>query len=359
MSDVRKLYEKHIAEEEDYKTLYKKYVKLSSSEIDEIIDIAIQDKETEMDEKTNVFLYLALFSYGCGAKLPQKLYDYLLQNDTFYYGEMFLRAEEDTAVKIVEKINNMPADGTLSINHALMALSFIRCETSKHFLRESSIEPLPEWAKELYISPVLYARTAGWNIEGSNDEKLFTDKAVALKVIAKKAGDKNHPIYYLDETCPFCGSKLAVMLETDIKFATCLNCSCYQTIFTRYSSGNVWLDSNKKSDILSTILKDYKTVAKDTNESIENLSEKTFAPLEEERRATYTAHQFAVISCTQQGGMPTPINDMDYPICPRCGKVMKFVGQVDMGDLEEYGEGLYYFFTCERCKINGCNYGQS
>lgn len=359
MSDVRKLYEKHVSEDVDYKTLYKKYVKLSPSKIDEIIDIAVRDEETDIDEKTDVFLYLALFSYSCGEKLPKKLYDYLLENDTFYYGEIFLRAEEETAAKIIEKIKKMQTKDTLCVNHALIALSSIRCETSKNFLRESSREPLPEWAGKLHISPVLYARTAGWNIEGSNDDKLFSDNVIPLKTLAKKASDKNHPIYSLDETCPFCGSKLAVMLETDIKFTTCLNCSCYQTIFTRYSSGNVWLDSNKKSDILSTILEDYKTVAKDINDSTENLSEKTFVPLEEERKATYTAHQFAEISRTQLGGMPTPINDMDYPICPRCGKVMKFIGQVDMGDLEEYGEGIYYFFTCERCKINGCNYDQS
>lgn len=359
MSNVRKIYEKHLAKEEDYNILYKKYVELSTSEIDEIIDIAIQDEETDLNKKANIFLHLALFSYGCGEKLPKKLYDYLLRNNTFYYSEMYLRADEDTAIKIVDKINNMPVEETLSLNHALMALSFIRCETSKNFLHDSGLEPFPQWVKSLHISPVLYAYGAGWNISGSNDEKLFSDKVIPLRVIAKKANDKNHPIYSLDETCHFCGSKLAVMLETEIKFTTCFHCSCHQTIFTCTSLGNVWLNANQKSDILSTILTDYKTVAEDTNETIVNLSKKTFVPLEEERRATYSAHEFAMISRTQQGGMPTHINDMDYPICPRCGKVMKFVGQVDMGDLEECGEGLYYFFTCENCKINGCNYAQS
>ena len=82
-------------------------------------------------------------------------------------------------------------------------------------------------------------------------------------------------------------------------------------------------------------------------------------PTKEKRQPIWTAHQFVEISHTQLGGMPTTINDMDYPKCPDCGRTMKFVAQFDMEDIEDYGEGLYYFFACEDCKVTATNYGQS
>jgi hypothetical protein len=81
-------------------------------------------------------------------------------------------------------------------------------------------------------------------------------------------------------------------------------------------------------------------------------------PSGEVRRATYTANEFAYITRTQLGGMPTAINDMDYPTCPDCGKTMRFAAQFDMADIDD-GEGLFYFFVCNDCGVCGANYGQS
>ena len=82
-------------------------------------------------------------------------------------------------------------------------------------------------------------------------------------------------------------------------------------------------------------------------------------PIREKRQVTYTAHQFAEISRTQIGWLPTAINDMDYPQCPDCGKTMRYTAQFDMADVEDVGEGIYYFFVCENCGVVGANYDQS
>jgi hypothetical protein len=82
-------------------------------------------------------------------------------------------------------------------------------------------------------------------------------------------------------------------------------------------------------------------------------------PNTEKRKPTYTANEFTEISRTQIGGMPTAINDVFYPKCLECEKIMRFVAQFDMADMQEYGEGIYYFFTCDSCNVHVANYGQS
>lgn len=96
----------------------------------------------------------------------------------------------------------------------------------------------------------------------------------------------------------------------------------------------------------------------ENNEDIAARFKNGLRPTKEKRRASYTANEFAQISRTQTGGMPTAVNDVDYPVCPDCNKTMRFAAQFDMFDIED-GEGLYYFFACDSCKTAGANYGQS
>jgi hypothetical protein len=65
------------------------------------------------------------------------------------------------------------------------------------------------------------------------------------------------------------------------------------------------------------------------------------------------------VSGSQVGGHPTWIQDAEYPICPECSKHMKFVGQIDCPDFQEYGEGIYYAFVCEECRIAATHYQQT
>lgn len=53
----------------------------------------------------------------------------------------------------------------------------------------------------------------------------------------------------------------------------------------------------------------------------------------------------------QLGGMPTWIQGEDVPICPHCGQVMSFYGQLDsIGDRHVIGDcGMIYVFFCFDC----------
>ncbi len=152
MSKGKDLY----VEDRDYEISemnYKSYESLTSKEINDFIDMAILDDTVEAKDKVDMFLCLALYSYACGEKLPFKLYSYLLDNGVYYYGDIYLRANEHVAKKLIEVIKKQD-DSSDQINHLLSALSAIPCEITKNFLIKNSEEPLPSWAKKLYILPI-------------------------------------------------------------------------------------------------------------------------------------------------------------------------------------------------------------
>ena len=365
--NVIDLYNKHIKKDIETKLLYQTYAKLTKDEIDLMIDTLITDTESDEDIKTDIILYLALFSYASGEYLPHRLYDYLLDNNIFYYGEMYLRADEKTAIKLIDILINKTNIKVLPenyVNHILCAISRIPCEASKNFLIESSKEPLPNWAKSLYILPIEYAAyVGGWCIDDEgNIQKLFSENVQAFQSCEKKSDSSEAPFKLLEERCDFCGRHLISMFDEKEKLATCPNCTfSFQTIFTKRENNKItWHNKNQLCDIL---------VERPEQLSKDDISDETtkmmfdcdyiLIPLKEKRNATYTAHQFAEISRTQIGGMPTAINDIKYPNCPDCGKKMHFYAQFAMEDVQEYGNGLYYFFVCNHCNTVACNYDQS
>ncbi|WKL00013.1 hypothetical protein Q0F98_22495 [Paenibacillus amylolyticus] len=62
---------------------------------------------------------------------------------------------------------------------------------------------------------------------------------------------------------------------------------------------------------------------------------------------------------SQFGGHPGWVQDAEYPPCPRCSAKMKAVAQLDWGEVEKYGEGMYYMFICEPCQMTAVSYQQS
>ncbi|MGN2338748.1 hypothetical protein ACTFIN_11600 [Clostridium cagae] len=121
--------------------------------------------------------------------------------------------------------------------------------------------------------------------------------------------------------------------EDKISIHTCENCTCYGFIYTNVDTkGNAtWSEYNIEPEYLDINDDEFeefdydKKIYIDSNVKTEN----------------YAANEFLDVKFTKIGGMPTWIQDAEYPECPKCGEKMMFVGQVSMEDLEEYGEGIY------------------
>jgi hypothetical protein len=356
MRIAKELYKKHImGEVSNSCTLYQEYAALTNEEIINFIDIAIADDSMQADEKIDVFLYLALFAYECGDKLPVKFYNYLLEQKVYYYSELYLRADENIAKNLIQCISDEAE--SLEINHILSCIAQIPCKTSLEFLQNNSTQSIPKWAEQLHILPIEYAKTGGWYPDGRGGiQQLFSNKVIAFQRCEKgQISDSSH-LKPLEDVCAYCHQPLTLVFDGKDKLATCLYCACYETLFMKQIGDQVkWHLHNTPSDFFKENFERFTN----NDEEITQRFDYSIELSREHKKSTYTAHQFAEVPLTQIGGMPTGINEIDYPICPECEQLMKFVAQFDIGDVELYGDGIYYFFSCEKCGVHACNYDQS
>lgn len=357
LSQAAILYDYHLRHG-NKKNLYKHYAALSAKEIDLFIDQLISDRENDMDERIDLVLYLVLYSHACGERLPGKLYRYLIDREVFYYGELYLRADESVAGELIEILNEVDDAEAyrLAVNHILCALAMIPCKRVNDFLIQSSRAPLPVWAEKLHILPMEYVMAGGWETAEDGVPRMLYDNHITAFVSCEKdEASSSSPLISLSEACGFCGQPLTLVFDDRYKLAGCLHCSCYQTVFTKIEAGGIrWHPANTVGDFFGKY-PDYMKNDEDITAAIE----RGLRLSDEERQAKWTAHQFTEINRTQIGGMPTEVNDVKYPKCPDCGKRMHFAAQLDMADVQNCGEGLYYFFACEDCGVVGTNYDQS
>jgi hypothetical protein len=62
---------------------------------------------------------------------------------------------------------------------------------------------------------------------------------------------------------------------------------------------------------------------------------------------------------SQIGGHPEWVQDAEYPVCPGCQRLMTYIGQVSLDDVEEFSEGTFYGFACLPCGKGATNYQQT
>jgi hypothetical protein len=64
------------------------------------------------------------------------------------------------------------------------------------------------------------------------------------------------------------------------------------------------------------------------------------------------------VAFSQVGGLPTWIQDAEFPSCPNCANTMPFIGQISNEDFD-HGEGIYYCFHCPQCDVTATSYQQT
>jgi uncharacterized protein with PIN domain len=327
---------------------YEFYKALSSDEIDKIIKELFQNLE-DRDKVEDTLLNLALFTDGHCFK---KLYTKLIDNGIFYPPEIFKYAGSEIADKLIKLVET----GEYFTNHLLIGLAWIGTQNVIDFFLRSSVEK-PSWTNGLYVLPKEYADQAGWIIADDGSKRTLISNEV--KVFAKsaktqKSSSKISTFKALDGKCPFCENPLTKVFNTsinhkDIEFSTCLLCGCYEPVFMNINDlgKSSWHNKNKCWEHF------------DNSMEIDPIEENILTISDEIRTPYCTISQFGDISKSQIGGYPTWVQDAEYLRCPECNKKMNYIGQVDMEDVEEYSEGIYYFHYCPECNITGSNYQQS
>ena len=292
---------------------------------------------------------MSLFTDGESLK---EIYPTLIAKKIFYYPEIYRHADESIADKLIDLVEKNDSNK----NHILICLAWIGTQNVVAFFVDSS-ENRPKWTKKLYVLPKEYADQAGWIIEKNGTPRELISKEVSVLQNKDKAESVNQDFQTFvehSENCPFCKSKLTTVFSTQIdnkntEFSTCLLCGCYEPIFMRIDENgkSIWHDKNKKWEHF------------DDSMEMDSIAPNTLVLTDEKRKPEYTISQFVEISKSQIGGFPTWIQDAEYLKCPDCEETMDFIGQIDFEDVEEYGEGIYFFQHCKNCNLTGANYQQT
>jgi hypothetical protein len=337
------------------------YAVLTTDDVEILKKYAMELYKNDNDEWEQILLHLVCFKE---ANIDEYL-KVLIDDCKIYEPSLFKNASDDIAELLIEKLNCK--DDRVSINHVLLTLAMIGNDRVVEVFNEWKKNE-PEFSKDLYIKAYEYSLEGGWKLDDQGNRKnLFYKKSYGVK---EGIPPKDSPVKLLkkqNEKCEWCGKNLTSLVTIDlhnkdmhflgldgdkISIATCVNCTCYGYVYTNIDTkGNAtWSKYNVEPKYLDTHNEDEieefdynKKIYIDGNAKTEN----------------YAANQFLDVKFTKIGGMPTWIQDAEYPKCPKCKEEMMFVGQVSGEDFKEYAEGIYYGFVCNECKIAATGYQQT
>ncbi len=248
----------------------------------------------------------------------------------------------------------------LRLDRALTGLSWIGdavvVERFNHWKNQS-----PEWASALHRSPHEYAQCAGWSMDEAGSRlDLFSPICHALRPTSDSGTFPDAGFL-----CQWCGQPARRILTgktntrstgpghlpaRHVSISTCENCSAFGTYFTaiRSDGTGAWSPFNVRPDSLAEWVK-----------TEPPRIHRTLAVDQVARRPHHAADQFLPTTFSQIGGMPTWIQDPEFPECPGCSALMMFVGQISYEDIDQHGEGMTYASVCHPCGVAATTYQQT
>lgn len=336
------------------------YLSLSEEEIERMKRYALKLIEKgDLEDSKEILLAIVCYT---NTKIEQCLRA-LIDEEEYYPAILYKDSPKDVRDRLIHIVENEAI--SCDLNRILDALAWIGDQKVVELFWGFKQNP-PTWKDELFWNPHEYSLGAGWTLtEEGKQKNLFYDECYSIE---RKSLSKCKEVQFLEkasETCPWCGENLINLMSLDLRktlfnfmgiegkklnVKTCYVCTAYDCIYTDVDfNGNAqWSKFNKEQEC--------------TNEEIdiEFFQWKNEFDISEEKRSPYyAAHQFLDTTFSQIGGHPTWIQDPEYPRCPKCSEHMKFIGQLDSSDYEEYGEGIYYMFVCEKCRVVATNYQQT
>ena len=291
--------------------------------------------------------------------LDSMLKAWISKND-FWPPIMFRNAGAEIRDAIVRALDA----GIANANHGLSALGWIGDTVVEDRFLSWDRENRP-WRGKLYIPPSEFAKVAGWELTERGRRNLFHKDCFAIK---SGTSDRREAITVMeerDDSCPWCGRKLVNLIELKsnearlsslnlntpkLPILTCDACTCFGVIYASVGHDGEarWLVRNQRPDYLPTDLTQWG-----------GASPWRGVPIElHQRRGIETIDWHTPITVSQIGGLPSWVQDFEYPRCPDCQQVMPFLVQIDEGAFPGH-EGVYYGFLCANCGITATTYQQT
>lgn len=328
--------------------------------VQHLIDQAKNEKLETLEEKLET-IGLSLIAFR-DVNLSQLL-SLIISRYIYYPSILFKSANEEVVASLIEKLNEEEED----TNGVLCALVWTSSERIAQLFSEWKTNP-PVWVKDIFVQPSCYAHEAGWALSTDGVRTpLYFDTCYQL---VPNHSDQPPPDLSTctasDQRCEWCNRLLVNFVEIDmtqqkfdfipthhqiLKITTCQVCALFtEGLFMEIASNGepCWSKFNERPDYLPDPKEDWGELPSDCLK----MSDQT-------RLAHCSADPCTPTGFSQIGGMPTWEQRAAYPSCPRCKDTMKFITQLSMNDIQEYGEGIYYSFLCARCDITATNYQQT
>ncbi len=339
------------------------YEKLDEENISELIEYALENINVtagiinkQNETALSIACELAAFTNADLSKIQFKL----IEMEEYYPALIFRNASPEIAQLLISKVSSNPG-------HILSALSFISTPNVISEFAEWRRNS-PKWRDQLYIPPERYAHNAGWELdEKSNTRNLILEECYPL--IAKTSENNNSPAQTCKTSnciCKWCNNKLTNIFEFDLTdnhldfipftqnkliISTCEVCAAYgDHLFMRIGEdGNsTWHEKNVRPD--------YLPYSHEYDRMPTNKLSLSFKPRLKQHSADWL---YTPTTFSQIGGLPSWIQDFNYPECPACNKSMIFIAQLSGEDIEEWGEGIYYAHLCPECSVTTVTYQQT
>lgn len=332
------------------------YASLTVEEQAMLAETVIAPSDHEDDRSWEVLCCLACFQPGSLRRFQKRL----VKERMLYPGVIFHGADSGVADELMTLLED---DGHR--NHALVALAWIGDEAVQSAFATWREQP-PSWVSKLHVPPARYAHEAGWELTPDGARRnLFQEDATTLvppDACESKDGSVRTGVES-ESTCDWCGRRLILLIDFGnigtfvpghgsgrVAIQTCDVCTCYGTIFGRVNAGQPTCHpANDKPEYLP-----------------EDASDGGAFPREPLVPSGRTRHyleasdwsMLPAVAFSQVGGLPTWIQDAEYPSCPDCSNTMPFVGQISNEDFDN-GEGIYYCHHCPECDVTATSYQQT
>lgn len=215
----------------------------------------------------------------------------------------------------------------------------------------------------LHVPAVDYLPSAGWTLEeGEETRSLISTRCFRLTLAESPAKNRITCRTESDGRCPACEGALgwlfdftsldrekqAELFSEDLSDAPrrilcCFHCACYETVLTKYGPDmdELWI---------APIECEFENDGSQWNTCIREIADRPTSPFA-------ASEPFALEDSSTLGGMPSWLQDAEFPRCPECRRLMRFLAQHDNGALGE--EGLYYAFFCGDCSVASVSYQQT
>jgi hypothetical protein len=284
-----------------------------------------------------------------------------LEEQIYRRGVIFRGASDRVRGELMRRVHD-PALGVVSRHHLICALAWIDHPEIVELFAAWRRAP-PKWWAGSNVPVHDYTLEGGWELTPAGTRRDLCHRA--CHALVPRTGAAPSPVAVvvpLADSCAWCLHPLRALLDLDsadpacaflglpaprAHVPTCVRCGMLGAVFGHLTALRAWHAANVKPEHAAKPGEDWGDL---TGELV--LSPQPASP----RRA---ASQFHPVSASQIGGHPTWIQCTEYPVCPGCGLRMTFIGQVDLEDLDDYGEGIFYAFACPGCGVSATGYQQS